>query len=553
MLITLRNRINLIIALAFINLGLQAQTTILNESLLTQASFNTFTGYSVTGVQMWSHSTQYGAVMSGFSGQSFANEDWLVSPAMNLSQIDNAKLTFEHTRGPGGSMNVGVNLGWYKAYATANYTGNPATTTWVELTGMNNTMANAWNYIPSGDLMIPASAKSATTRIAFRYQSTDTQSATWEIKNVKVTGQQAGTATFKITNWNTEWLGCADFEPTDDAQQLSNVAAAMLAMNSDIYCIQEVSNTPNTPTLTSLVNLLGSNDWAATMVPANTGECSQRQALVYKKARVQFVSSTQLSTGNQSQGNSYSYNWSSGRFPAVYNVNLIAGINLIPVTLVNIHAKAQTDLDDYTRRKGASEALKTILDGSAYNTKNVILVGDYNDFLIGTNSSTACNCNVSPYKNFMDDTAKYTPITQNLFDEHWNRPVIENFIISNELTGNYITNTAAMETSVASSIPGFYSNTSNHTPVTAQLQFSTLDSEEFTAPAKTWSLYPNPASNTLTITTTADLTENFTTIYDITGRQVLNEKFNETINVSALPAGVYILKIGEMSRKFVKN
>ncbi|MCR5862367.1 T9SS type A sorting domain-containing protein [Flavobacterium sp. J372] len=80
-----------------------------------------------------------------------------------------------------------------------------------------------------------------------------------------------------------------------------------------------------------------------------------------------------------------------------------------------------------------------------------------------------------------------------------------------------------------------------------------MDSEEFTAPAKTWSLYPNPASNTLTITTTADLTENFTTIYDITGRQVLNEKFNETINVSALPAGVYILKIGEMSRKFVKN
>lgn len=172
MLITLRTKTYLLFALVFINLGLQAQTTLLDESMLTQASFSTFTTYSVSGVQMWSQSTQYGAVMSGFSsGQSFTNEDWLISPAMNLSQMDNVKLVFEHTRGNAAVMNVGVNLGWYKAYATANYTGNPSTTTWVELTGMNNTMANAWNYISSGDLMIPAAAKSATTRIAFRYQS----------------------------------------------------------------------------------------------------------------------------------------------------------------------------------------------------------------------------------------------------------------------------------------------------------------------------------------------------------------------------------------------
>lgn len=544
----LHKRITLIIAFIFINLGLQAQIILLDQNMLTPESFNTFTKVNVTGTQVWNPSTQYGAVISGFTmGQSFANEDWLVSPVIDLSQMDNVILNFSHTRGNAAAMNAGVELGWYKAYATASYTGNPATTTWIELTGMNNTMATAWNYIPSGDLMIPAAAKSATTRIAFRYQSSNTESATWQIKNITVTGEPANTTAFKVTNWNTEWLGCTQFAPMDDALQLQNVATAMLAMDSDIYCLQEVSNTAAMPTLTSLVNLMGSNTWAATMVPSDTGDCNQRQALVYKKSRVQFVNATQLNGANP-----YYFNWSNGRLPAVYNVNLVSGANLVPVTLVNIHAKAQNDLDSYNRRKGGSEGLKTILDGAAYNTKNVIVVGDYNDFLVGTNASTACACTDSPFKNFMDDTADYTGITQNVFDYYRNRMVIENFIISNELTDNYISASAALETSMTQLISGFYGNTSNHLPITAKFQFSTLGGEEFMAEKTNWTIYPNPVGSTLNITTTADFTNSFTTIYDITGRQVLNEKFSTTVNVSALPAGIYVVKIGEVSRKFVK-
>ncbi|MGV3459094.1 MAG: T9SS type A sorting domain-containing protein [Flavobacterium sp.] len=541
----------------FIAAFAQAQTTVFDETLLTPASFGTFTAVSVTGNQTWNHNAQYGAVCSGFAGgfaggQSYANEDWLISAPMNVAQMDNLKLTFSHTRGNAGVMNVGVSDGWYKVYATANYTGNTATTTWVEITGMNNTVATAWQYIFSGDLVIPAAAKSANTRIAFRYQCSAAQSATWEIKDVKVTGQQAGVATFKVTNWNTEWLGCTDFGPADEQQQLANVASAMLTMNSDIYCIQEVYNTTAVPTVASLVTLLGSSQWGGTIVSSTTADCHQRQAIIYKKSRVQLVSAAELNSGSSSQGNSYSYNWASGRFPSVYNVNLMTGSSLVPVTLVNIHAKAELDLASYTRRKGGAEALKTILDGSAYNTKNIILLGDFNDFLIGTNSTTACECTVSPFKNFMDDTAKYTGITQNMYDDHWNRPVIENFIMSNELVANYVAGSAVQEVNVTSTIPGFYNNTSNHTPITAQFQFSTagldIDYHE-----NSWTVYPNPVKDELNITTTAGLTYTFATVYDITGRQVLNGKFTATFNVSALPAGVYILKIGDVSRKFVKE
>jgi hypothetical protein len=46
--------------------------------------------------------------------------------------------------------------------------------------------------------------------------SSNTQSATWEIKNIKVKGepgQQPQCRTVQVTNWNTEWLGCTQFGP----------------------------------------------------------------------------------------------------------------------------------------------------------------------------------------------------------------------------------------------------------------------------------------------------------------------------------------------------
>ncbi len=548
----------LFILLSFLGFGisLNAQTTVLDETLLTQQSFNTFTRVSVTGAQEWNFSSQYGAVCSGFfSGQSNANEDWLVSAPMNLSPLNNVQLSFSHARGPEALINVGVAQGWYKAFATANYTGNPATTTWVELTGLNQNITQGWQYVASGALVIPAAAKSAQSRIAFRYMSSASQSATWEIKNVKVTGQQEGMETFRVTNWNTEWLGCTQFGPIDESGQVSNVAQAMLLMDSDVYCLQEVTNTPSVPTIASIVAQMGSSEWGGAIVPSNTGDCNQRQGIIYKKSRVQLVNSTELTNGNGAQGNSYYNNWSGGRFPSVYNVNFIAGNNAIPVSLVNIHAKAEDgNASSYTRRKGGSEGLKGILDGPAYNTKNVIVIGDFNDYLIGT-TSDACNCSVSPYKNFMDDAANYNGITKDITDvvTNWGiRPLIENIIISSELVDNYSAGSAAQEVSVAGSIDDYYNTTSNHLPVTAAFQFQTLGAPEFTS--ATWTVYPNPVKDELNITSTGVMEDNHTTIYDLTGRQVFDgELIGESINVSALPAGIYILKLDGRSRKFVKE
>ncbi|MBF6608859.1 MAG: choice-of-anchor J domain-containing protein [Flavobacterium sp.] len=537
-----------------------AQTTILNQSLLTQGSFNSFTTASVAGVQNWYFNPQYGAVCSGYTGgTSQANEDWLISPMMNLSGADNVRLSFSHTRGNALVLNVGVAEGWYKVYATAAYTGDPTTTQWIEIDNVNHIVPVAWQYIPSGELIIPELAQSETSRIAFRYISSDTQNATWEIKNVKVTGVVPSNAdsdmVFKITNWNTEWLGCAQNGPDNESLQLNNVVAAMLAMDSDVFCLQEVSNTNFNPSIATLVSLLGSDQWGGAIVPADTGECNQRQGIIYKKSKVQFLNSFQLSSGIPAQGGSYTYNWSNGRFPAVYNLDLITENSTISIYLVNIHAKAEDgQVSSYARRMGASHALKTILDGSDFSTENVVVIGDFNDYLHGTTSS-ACQCTDSPYKNFMDDDANYTGVTADITDvnTYWGvHPIIENVIISDELDSSFVS--AAQDVAVAQSVANYYNTTSDHLPVSVVFNFTALSTAEHPSPIhNSWKIYPNPVSDELNIDHTGSMWGQMFEIFDFTGRKVHAERLTGSrINVAGLPVGIYIVKAEAGSGKFIK-
>ena len=536
-----------------------AQITILKETLTTQESFDRFTAVNVTGDQSWYCDTQYGAVCSGYrNGQSYANEDWLISPELNLTGYDDVKLTFEHTRGNTAVVNVGVAEGWYKILVTANYTGNPATTVWVELDA-NQDISTGWQWVLSGILDIPASAKSENTRIAFRYISSNTQSSTWEVRNILITGESeslGGEGNFKITNWNIEWFGCTSNGPNNEELQLTNVVNAMLAMNADIYCVQEVSHSSSFQSINKLVVALGS-EWGGNIVPYTTSDCGQNQGIIYRKSKVQYVNSQMLNSGNSAQGNSYSYNWSNGRYPALYNVNLLLeGGAIVPVSLVNIHAKAFDDELSYTRRLGASEGLKTILDGNTYNSKNVIIIGDFNDYLIGTMCVSRSD---SPYKNFVDDTNNWIGITQdiiNITGRYAGDPIIENFIISNELAGKYIDESATQEIYVAQGIQNFYQTTSDHTPVSASFTFTvTADNiHDIKYSYNSLEIYPNPVVNELKIKSSNLTDDIIVEIYDLTGKQLFAEKsVNNTINVSPLSTGIYILKIGDLREKFVKE
>ncbi len=268
---------------------------------------------------------------------------------------------------------------------------------------------------------------------------------------------------FKITTWNVEWLSCNQNGPTDENLQINNAAKVIKALNTDIVAMQEIGTSSSYATIDTLVKRLG-NEWAGSIVAWSADNCDQNQAIVYRKSKVQLVSASLMTNAGSS------YNWSGGRFPVIYNLNLVAGTSIIPVALINIHAKAMGDETSYSRRKAASENLKALLDGSTYNTKNVILLGDYNDYLTGTQCKS-CSPAVSPYNNFVLDTENYKGLTGSLWDPGYNSPVIDNIIISNELFSNY-TNNVLRETTAAQTVSSFTSTTSDHYPVSAVFSFA---------------------------------------------------------------------------------
>jgi len=161
---------------------------IINESFATSGSLGTFTQYSVTGDQIWAQSSFSGstfAKMSGyFSGSYFANEDWLISPAMNFDAYSGETLKFFTM------MNYGVaGDGSFKAYYSTDYSsGAPSTGTWVELTGLTLS-AGAWEPKPSGDVDL-SFVSGANVHIAFVYTCSTTNVATWEIGGILVKGIQ---------------------------------------------------------------------------------------------------------------------------------------------------------------------------------------------------------------------------------------------------------------------------------------------------------------------------------------------------------------------------
>ena len=163
---------------------------ILNEALLTKASFDKFTVINVKGDLVWAFDAKYGAKMSGYDDKTkktVENEDWFISPAMDLTGKD-VVLTFDHARGPAASLSVATE-GHYTLWISNDFEGNNAealaAATWTELT-IPTHGTTAWGYVSSGEISIPKANSAANCRIAWKYVCDDKESATWEIKNVLI-------------------------------------------------------------------------------------------------------------------------------------------------------------------------------------------------------------------------------------------------------------------------------------------------------------------------------------------------------------------------------
>ncbi|MCC2590578.1 DUF5689 domain-containing protein [Chryseobacterium sp. MFBS3-17] len=160
-----------------------APVTLFSEEFSSVLNASNWTAVNVTGAQVWVTSNQgsggsYYAMMNGHSnGTNHANEDWLISREVSLAGYSNINLTFD--------SDVRYNGDPLKLYITNNYSGDPATTTWTELSANFDTNTGAWGFVNSGNVSLNAFANQ-TVRIAFKYTSTTAAANTWEIDNVKI-------------------------------------------------------------------------------------------------------------------------------------------------------------------------------------------------------------------------------------------------------------------------------------------------------------------------------------------------------------------------------
>lgn len=160
------------------------------ETFSSSVSFANWAKPSVIGSgQVWQLNTGAGnpagcADMNGFSSGAQNNEDWLISPSIDLTTAPTAVLTFQ-TQRPFSGTNIQV-------FVSTNYVAPnpaspplPATATWTLLTGyqLSTSGTTWWN---SGNVSLNAYVGNPNVRIAFKYVSTTSGASQWRVDNVKI-------------------------------------------------------------------------------------------------------------------------------------------------------------------------------------------------------------------------------------------------------------------------------------------------------------------------------------------------------------------------------
>ena len=141
-----------------------------------------FENISVIGDDQEWHPSSYNglefAKMSGYvSGTgSVANEDWLISPAIDLDGESNVSLQISQ------AINFATDLSLLNVMVSSDYTtgGDASAATWEVIDFTNAPAGNNYDYVLSENFDLSA-YDGQTIHVALKYESTDSESATWQI------------------------------------------------------------------------------------------------------------------------------------------------------------------------------------------------------------------------------------------------------------------------------------------------------------------------------------------------------------------------------------
>jgi len=211
-------------------------------TIFSQTDFGAFEGWTpvdVSGPQSWSEGVQFNNVqMSGFAGMPVANEDWLISPEIDLSDKNNVKIFIEQT------YQFGNDLSNLSVLIANDYAGTGTAATWQEIsfsvlpTGTNS------DYVESEKVDI-SSFDGETVHVALRYISTDSESYRWRVRKIALeagglegsTSQEFAFYTYTGTEWeildddNVYVLKDEDYDEMGAPGRFNNFSSSVLPEN----------------------------------------------------------------------------------------------------------------------------------------------------------------------------------------------------------------------------------------------------------------------------------------------------------------------------------
>lgn len=145
-----------------------------NQGAFTIENINLPSGSSY----VWSFDSRYGMKASSYvGGKSLASEALLVSPEIDLTDAEDAAMTFDHALNQLKTGKIDEHIALLvKKVADAD---------WTRVEIPTKPAGSNWNFVSSGKIDL-ADYLGSKIQIAFRYTSTTSCAPTWEIKNVVI-------------------------------------------------------------------------------------------------------------------------------------------------------------------------------------------------------------------------------------------------------------------------------------------------------------------------------------------------------------------------------
>ncbi|MCK9421179.1 MAG: choice-of-anchor J domain-containing protein [Bacteroidales bacterium] len=158
---------------------------IINSENFNSGTFGTWTQMTTAGDTSWIIDMTHGVggtpctKASGyFNSANHLTEMWLISPALNLNHYTNGIFNFQTAKNYTGPILEVLISNDY------NGTGTPDEFTWIPLSATLS--PGGWAWTSSGNIDISAYS-GQSVYLAFKFSSTDTESATWEVDDILVT------------------------------------------------------------------------------------------------------------------------------------------------------------------------------------------------------------------------------------------------------------------------------------------------------------------------------------------------------------------------------